>query len=122
MPTLISPAPPATGPGAAGLPPPAIAVSATVDRPSTALLIRLMTPPPSVRWEGNARKVALSPEVERRDLDQRAVAPSPCAATATSRAYSHSIVPGGLLVTSSTTRLIARTSLVMRVEIFARTS
>ena len=30
--------------------------------------------------------------------------------------YSHSIVPGGLLVTSSTTRLICGTSLVIRVE------
>ena len=34
-------------------------------------------------------------------------------------AYSHSMVPGGLLVTSSVTRLISRTSLVMRVEILA---
>ncbi len=33
--------------------------------------------------------------------------------------YSHSMVPGGLLVTSSVTRLISRTSLVMRVEILA---
>ena len=38
------------------------------------------------------------------------------------RGYSHSMVPGGLLVTSSTTRLTSRTSLVMRVEIRARTS
>jgi len=37
-------------------------------------------------------------------------------------AYSHSIVPGGLLVTSSTTRLTSGTSLVMRVEILASTS
>ena len=37
-------------------------------------------------------------------------------------AYSHSIVPGGLLVTSSTTRLTSGTSLVIRVEILARTS
>ena len=36
--------------------------------------------------------------------------------------YSHSMVPGGLEVTSRTTRLTSRTSLVMRVEIFARTS
>ena len=36
--------------------------------------------------------------------------------------YSHSMVPGGLLVTSSTTRLTSRTSLVMRVEILASTS
>jgi hypothetical protein len=37
-------------------------------------------------------------------------------------AYSHSIVPGGLLVTSSTTRLTSGTSLVIRVEILASTS
>ena len=36
--------------------------------------------------------------------------------------HSHSMVPGGLLVTSRTTRLTSRTSLVMRVEIFASTS
>src|SRR5262249_61870894 len=38
------------------------------------------------------------------------------------RGYSHSIVPGGLLVTSSTTRLISGTSLVIRVEIRAISS
>src|SRR4051794_37211941 len=37
-------------------------------------------------------------------------------------AYSHSMVPGGLLVTSTATRLIARTSLVIRVEIVSMTS
>jgi hypothetical protein len=37
-------------------------------------------------------------------------------------AYSHSMVPGGLLVTSSTTRLTSPTSLVIRVEILASTS
>ena len=36
--------------------------------------------------------------------------------------YSHSMVPGGLLVTSRTTRLTSRTSLVIRVEIRASTS
>jgi hypothetical protein len=36
--------------------------------------------------------------------------------------YSHSIVPGGLLVTSTVTRLISRTSLVIRVEMPSRTS
>jgi hypothetical protein len=36
--------------------------------------------------------------------------------------HSHSIVPGGLLVTSSTTRLTSGTSLVMRVEMIASTS
>lgn len=37
-------------------------------------------------------------------------------------AYSHSMVPGGFEVTSSTTRLTSLTSLVMRVEIFSSTS
>jgi hypothetical protein len=37
-------------------------------------------------------------------------------------AYSHSIVPGGLLVTSRTTRLTPETSLVIRVEMRASTS
>src|SRR5690606_38502434 len=36
--------------------------------------------------------------------------------------HSHSIVPGGLLVTSRTTRLISGTSLVIREEIRASTS
>ena len=36
--------------------------------------------------------------------------------------YSHSIVPGGLEVMSRVTRLISRTSLVMRVEIFSSRS
>jgi hypothetical protein len=36
--------------------------------------------------------------------------------------YSHSMVPGGLLVTSRVTRLTSGTSLVIRVEIFASTS
>src|SRR6218665_8457 len=36
--------------------------------------------------------------------------------------YSHSIVPGGFEVTSSTTRLTSATSFVIRVEIRARTS
>jgi len=36
--------------------------------------------------------------------------------------YSHSMVPGGLLVTSSTTRFTSRTSFVMRVEMRAITS
>ena len=37
-------------------------------------------------------------------------------------AYSHSMVPGGLLVMSSTTRLTSGTSLVMRVEMRSSTS
>ena len=36
--------------------------------------------------------------------------------------HSHSIVPGGLLVTSSTTRLTSATSLVIRVEMRSSTS
>jgi hypothetical protein len=39
-----------------------------------------------------------------------------------SHRYSHSMVPGGLLVTSSTTRLTSATSLVIRVEIRSSTS
>ena len=38
------------------------------------------------------------------------------------RLYSHSIVPGGLLVMSYTTRLIPRTSLTIRDEILRSTS
>ncbi len=38
------------------------------------------------------------------------------------REDSHSIVAGGLLVTSRVTRLIYATSFVMRFEIFARVS
>jgi hypothetical protein len=38
------------------------------------------------------------------------------------RSYSHSMVPGGLLVMSSTTRLTSATSLVMRVEMRSSTS
>ena len=37
-------------------------------------------------------------------------------------AYSHSIVPGGLLVISSTTRFTPFTSLTMRLEICSKTS
>ena len=37
-------------------------------------------------------------------------------------AHSHSMVPGGLLVTSRVTRLTSGTSLVIRVEIRASTS
>ncbi|TMR93411.1 hypothetical protein EJK15_39520 [Nonomuraea basaltis] len=36
--------------------------------------------------------------------------------------HSHSMVPGGLLVTSTTTRLISRTSFVIRVEMRDSTS
>ena len=39
-----------------------------------------------------------------------------------SLAHSHSMVPGGLLVTSRVTRLTSATSFVMRVEILASTS
>ena len=50
--------------------------------------------------------------------------PPPRAASrrASSSGYSHSMVPGGLLVTSSTTRLTSATSLVIRVEIRSSTS
>lgn len=36
--------------------------------------------------------------------------------------YSHSMVPGGLLVMSNTTRLTSATSLVIRVEMHSNTS
>ncbi|MCP2272449.1 hypothetical protein LV75_004975 [Actinokineospora diospyrosa] len=39
-----------------------------------------------------------------------------------SQGYSHSMVPGGLLVTSSTTRFTSATSFVIRVEIRSSTS
>ncbi len=40
----------------------------------------------------------------------------------TAEAYSHSIVPGGLLVMSKTQRLTPFTSLMMRVESFSKIS
>ncbi len=57
-----------------------------------------------------------------RQPGSRARRPSAVPASAAEAGYSHSIVPGGLLVTSSTTRLICGTSLVTRVEMCARTS
>src|SRR5690606_39777742 len=46
-----------------------------------------------------------------------------CEASALRReTHSHSMVPGGLDVTSRTTRFTSRTSLVMRLEIFDSTS
>lgn len=42
--------------------------------------------------------------------------------TGAAGSYSHSIVPGGLLVTSRTTRLTSDTSFVIRFEIFASVS
>ncbi len=57
---------------------------------------------PGVRQEDRASRLP-SPESER-------------------VAHSHSMVPGGLLVTSRTTLLTSGTSLVMRVEIAASTS
>ena len=50
-----------------------------------------------------------SPEKERRQLHFRG-------------SHSHSMVPGGLLVMSSTTRLTSATSLVIRVEMRSSTS
>ena len=52
----------------------------------------------------------------RSDLPNAAFAPSAPAG------YSHSMVPGGLLVTSSTTRLTSATSFVIRVEMRSSTS
>src|SRR5699024_12405442 len=51
-------------------------------------------------------------------LDQEIAAPH----SHSGRAHSHSMVPGGLLVTSSVTRLTSGTSLVMRVEMRLSTS
>lgn len=48
--------------------------------------------------------------------------PAAAHAATNGKAHSHSIVPGGFDVTSSTTRLTSRTSLVMRLEIFESTS
>ena len=47
---------------------------------------------------------------------------SPTAGENSSTSYSHSMVPGGLLVMSSTTRLTSATSFVMRVEMRSCTS
>lgn len=63
-----------------------------------------------VRWEHDART--------RRGPGTQCV-PGP---RASGSDYSHSIVPGGFDVTSSTTRFTSRTSFVMRFEIFARVS
>jgi hypothetical protein len=53
---------------------------------------------------------------------ERTRAPSRPASFCFAAAYSHSMVPGGLLVMSSVTRLTSRTSLVIRVEIRASRS
>jgi hypothetical protein len=58
----------------------------------------------------------------RRDQAGRFNWPVRCRALIARADHSHSMVPGGLLVTSSTTRLTARTSLVIRVEMVAMTS
>jgi hypothetical protein len=62
----------------------------------------------------------------RSRIGRRHGTPSSCtAAPSRSRnrcSYSHSIVAGGLLVTSSTTRFTSGTSLVIRVDIRARTA
>ncbi len=53
----------------------------------------------------NATNVATSPQIAR------------CTATNSRSVYSHSIVPGGLLVMSSTTRPTERISPIMRAAI-----
>ena len=58
---------------------------------------------------------------KRGEVD-RPVAPAHGRVTPVRPRHSHSIVPGGLLVMSSTTRLTSGTSLVIRVEIRVSTS
>ena len=75
----------------------------------------------SVRSSANSSR---SPKTSHREqthegLDRPLSGPS---MSARGRNYSHSMVPGGLLVTSSTTRFTSGTSLVIRVEIRSRTS
>ncbi len=81
------------------------------------------------QWNGQRTIPGSGPATPPRDRPRRSTrASSPprrstSTTTATERAgHSHSMVAGGLLVTSSTTRLISRTSLVMRVEIRSTTS
>ena len=50
------------------------------------------------------------------------VAGTPVGASPAEGGHSHSMVPGGLLVTSRTTRFTCGTSLVIRVEMRSRTS
>ena len=76
------------------------------------------TRPPSERWRASGgTQVGLPTQVP-----PLAQASRYRRGSSFERGHSHSMVPGGLLVTSSTTRLTSRTSLVMRVEIFASTS
>ncbi len=56
------------------------------------------------------------------DLHRESTQQTPTLSRAKGSSYSHSMVPGGLLVTSRTTRFTSGTSLVMRVEIRSSTS
>ena len=83
------------------------------------------TPPRRARWVADYgdgvllhQVTARRDERPRRHRD-RGRHPSPARLSAD---YSHSMVPGGFDVTSSTTRLTSRTSFVMRFEILASTS
>src|SRR5699024_4759149 len=60
--------------------------------------------------------------VRRRQDDGGGVPAAGSRRSRTAARHSHSMVPGGLLVTSRTTRFTSGTSLVMRVEIFSSTS
>jgi predicted nucleic acid-binding Zn-ribbon protein len=87
------------------------------------------TPPSQLRQR--TRPLTLTKPATPPKLLARAQPPAPgrlrlprgrASGRARARAYSHSIVPGGLLVTSRTTRFTSGTSLVIRVEIRASTS
>jgi hypothetical protein len=83
--------------------------------------LRASPPARKKRWRGPSRRPP--PASARASHPWR----TPCSrwprrCSAPCARYSHSMVPGGLLVMSSTTRLTSRTSLVIRVEIRASTS
>ncbi|CPR13541.1 hypothetical protein BN971_04853 [Mycobacterium bohemicum DSM 44277] len=67
-----------------------------------------------------ASPAAISPDINQCDPRRRVVATG--YVSRETRTYSHSMVPGGLLVMSSTTRLTSGTSLVIRVEMRSSTS
>ena len=74
-------------------------------------------PPPTAGPRPAGRRSGTPRRRPTRRRPRRATPPA-----GVSGAHSHSMVPGGLLVTSSTTRLTSGTSLVIRVEIRAITS
>ena len=68
------------------------------------------------------RPAAVKRRAQRPELATNRIIPNAKRLDSTALPYSHSMVPGGLLVTSRTTRLTSRTSLVIRVEIRASRS